>query len=441
MDLRDFIVAPITILLAYGFAYWIRPKVCDSTNYKYFFPALSVKIIGALGLGLVYQFYYKGGDTYNYHTFGSRVIWETFMNNPTAGIQVFLHANDASLYEYFSRIIFYHDASSFAVVRIAFLFDLVTLSSYCGTAVWFAFFSFFGVWFLFRTFYELYPKLHRTMAIACLFVPSVFFWGSGILKDTLTIGCLGFATFFVKRIFFNKEFNLISMLFLVGSLMMAFTIKKYVLLCFVPAALFWIYAGNLSQIRSVVLRFLLLPLIIVGTALSGFYAIQKIGADDERYALSKIAKTAQITAYDIRYYTGRDAGSGYSLGELDGTFGSMLRLAPQAINVTLFRPYIWEVKNVLMLLSSLESMFLLVVTLFLLLRTPQSFFRALGNPEILFCTVFAVTFAFAVGVSTYNFGTLVRYKIPMMPFYLAGLAIIADQLKREKKFAEFETTE
>ena len=31
------------------------------------------------------------------------------------------------------------------------------------------------------------------------------------------------------------------------------------------------------------------------------------------------------------------------------------------------------------------------------------------------------TLAFAVGVSTFNFGTLSRYKIPMEPFYLLGI--------------------
>ena len=78
--------------------------------------------------------------------------------------------------------------------------------------------------------------------------------------------------------------------------------------------------------------------------------------------------TAKITAYDIGYYTGRDAGSGYSLGELDGTFGSMIRLSPQAINVSLFRPYLWEVKNPLMLLSALESFLLLSLCLYIIVK-------------------------------------------------------------------------
>ena len=78
MELRDFIVTPIVLILTYAVAYIIKPYVSDPVNRRYFFPALSAKIVGALALGLVYQFYYHGGDTFNYHSYGSRVIWDAF---------------------------------------------------------------------------------------------------------------------------------------------------------------------------------------------------------------------------------------------------------------------------------------------------------------------------------------------------------------------------
>jgi hypothetical protein len=33
-------------------------------------------------------------------------------------------------------------------------------------------------------------------------------------------------------------------------------------------------------------------------------------------------------------------------------------------------------------------------------------------------------FAFAVGISSYNFGALSRYKIPCLPFYALGLVLV-----------------
>lgn len=185
---------------------------------------------------------------------------------------------------------------------------------------------------------------------------------------------------------------------------------------------------------------MVVPVITVLLVASGYYAVILIGKDDPRYSLDKIAITAQITAYDIGFYTGRDAGSTYSLGELDGTFSNLMGKFPQAVNVSLFRPYLWEVRNPLMLLSALESLVLLLLTVWVVFTCRFHLFQALRNPIVLFCLVFSITFAFAVGVSTFNFGTLARYKIPLIPFYLIGL-IFMHYEKRERNKPELDFTE
>jgi hypothetical protein len=210
---------------------------------------------------------------------------------------------------------------------------------------------------------------------------------------------------------------------------------------FLPSAIVWLFLSNLEAIRSVVLKSMLFPIVASCAGVMAYFAMMKASEDNAKYSVNAIAKTAQSTAYDILYYTGRDAGSGYSLGELDGSFGSMLRLAPQAINVSLFRPYLWEVNNPFMLLSSLESTFLLGFTLVILFRENWRALRALAQPDIFFALVFSITFAFAVGISTYNFGTLVRYKIPMLPFFALALILIADYSKRERNLGVLEFTE
>ena len=156
--------------------------------------------------------------------------------------------------------------------------------------------------------------------------------------------------------------------------------------------------------------------------------------------MENIAKTAKITAYDIRFQTGRDAGSGYTLGELDGSFGSMFRLAPQAINVSLFRPYLWEVNNPLMLLSALESLVFLILSLVLIFKYGLGVLKSFRNPDVSFSFVFSIILAFAVGVSSFNFGTLVRYKIPILPFYALAMILIYYENK-PRKVEEFEETE
>jgi hypothetical protein len=199
--------------------------------------------------------------------------------------------------------------------------------------------------------------------------------------------------------------------------------------------------SNLQELRSLVLKMLLFPIVISVASVLGYFAIVKAGEDNAKYSIENLGQTARITAYDIRYQTGRNAGSGYELGELDGTFGSMLALSPQAINVSLFRPYLWEVRNPLMLLSALESLFFLIFVLYILTAKNVLMFKGFNNADVTFCTLFSLSFAFAVGVSTFNFGSLVRYKIPMLPFFLVMLVLIQYHSKSERKFDEFEATE
>lgn len=439
------IVTPFVLLIVYIVAYKVRPYCTDEVNRKYFIPALTVRIIGALAVGFIYQFYYGGGDTFAYHTHGSRIIWEAFGDNFLKGLDLLFSNGEHQpwTYSYSSKIWYLRDQQSFFLIRAATVLDLFTFSSYSATAVLFAVIAFTGAWVLFLTFYKLYPDFHQWLAVSCLFIPTVFFWGSGIFKDTLTLAALEIATFLTFKIFGEKKLSVVYLILILFCCWVIYSIKIYILLTFLPAILLWIFSKYLFTVRSLMRKVLLLPLVLCVVAVIGYYAIRKVAEDDPRYNLDRIAVTAQITAYDIRYGWGARTGdgSGYTLGELDGSLGSMVRLMPQAINVSLFRPYLWEVRNPLMLLSAMEGLILLGLTAFILVKTLTGFFRYTSQPEVLFCLVFALVFAFSVGVSTYNFGTLSRYKIPLMPFYLVGIGLIYYHSNKEKKLRAFDETE
>jgi hypothetical protein len=423
MEVRDLLVGPLVFFLLLLGGYIIRPAVTDARTIKYFLPALAIRMIGALLVGLTYQFYYSGGDTFNFHTHGSRHIWDVFMESPTDGLQLIFGEvhNQPGMYVHASRILFFHDSSSYFVVRIAAFLDLFTFSSYVGTALLFSALSFVGSWMLFLTFYRRLPERHNLLALACLFIPSLFFWGAGLFKETLVLACLGMATYLVDAIVFRGDRSLSRILLLLIAIFVIFSVKKFVLQAFFPALILWVYLHYFSAIRSLALRILIFPLAIGFGIYLSYWSVYKVGEGDDRYAVDRLARTSQITAYDIGFYSGRDAGSRYTLGELDGTFGNMIELAPAAINVTLFRPYPWEIRNPLMALNAMESISFLALTLMVLISYGRRVWRNRVSPEGWFAIGFAMVFAFAIGISTYNFGTLARYKTPLLPYYAIGL--------------------
>ena len=118
---------------------------------------------------------------------------------------------------------------------------------------------------------------------------------------------------------------------------------------------------------------------------------------------------------------------------MDPTLLGMFELAPASINVTLFRPYPWEAKKPIVMISAIEALFFLIFSIAVIFRNNplKVAQRIIADETLQFCLIFTLVFAFAVGISTSNFGSLSRYKIPCMPFYTAFLFIIFNPPKEE----------
>ena len=432
MGTQDVLLTPLVLFVIYLIAYAVRPVFTDQVTHRYFLPGLTVKIIGAIAVGIIYQFYYGGGrpsgDTFNYFA-NAAIIYEAFGESFSTGWQLLLADGEYTpdTFQYATRMYWFHSPTEYFVIRVIAVLGLFTFHTYSAIAVLFAVLSFSGVWALFRTFYKLFPALHRKLAVAILFLPSVVFWGSGILKDSITLGALGWATWAIVRIFFERKGIPVATTILLLALYTIYAVKIYIVLCFLPAALLWVFLANIDRVQSVVVRALVTPVILVLVIALSYVAVIEIGKDNARYSVDKLSETAEITARYLTYVGESQGGSVYTLGnDFDFSPLGMLRKFPLAVNVTLFRPYLWEAYNPVMLLSALESFFTLMLTVYILFQVGiRRLFRYVtSKPVVVFCLLFAIAFSFSVGISTYNFGSLVRYKIPMFPFYLSGLFIL-----------------
>src|SRR5688572_9035571 len=251
MVVTDLLLIPIYLVILYALAYFIRPKVTTVHTRKYFIPALSLKFLGAIGIGLIYYFYYPGGDTTQYFK-ESRVVYEALINEPVIGNKM-LFANgefDNETFKYTSRIYWYSSPPEWVIIRIVAFLSIFGFGSYSVTALFFAFISFAGVWAMYTTFLKIFPKLYFEFAVATLFLPSVFFWGSGIMKDSITLGSLGILFYGFYLFAIEKRKLLFSLILIFISSMLIYTIKVYILLAFLPPALLWIFNENNKRIKN-----------------------------------------------------------------------------------------------------------------------------------------------------------------------------------------------
>jgi hypothetical protein len=395
-----------------------------------------LKIFGGLFVGLIYQYYYKGGDTFNYwnHT---TIINSSLQDSFTTWLKLITSSADlydTDVFPYAAQMQWYDSPADYFVPAVGAFLGLFTLTTYLPTTVIYAALSFIGVWKMFVVFTKLYPRLTKQMALAFLFIPSVVFWGSGFMKDTITFSCIGWVTHFVYLIFYeNKKIvaNSIGALFF---LYIIFVIKSYIVMAFLPAALLWgvgLLSYKIKDSRFIIVaRYFLYATAIAGLVLIGGRLQTELFGE---YNVESVAYKSFVTRDYLYRVSTEQEGSGYTLGDMDPTLLGMIEKAPAGINVTLFRPYPWEARKPIVMLSALEALFFLVFSIAVIFRNNpiRVVQRVLADETLQFCLIFTLIFAFAVGISTSNFGSLSRYKIPCMPFYTAFLFIIFNPPKEE----------
>ncbi|UZR92275.1 hypothetical protein [Chondrinema litorale] len=428
MELKDFFLGPLYAGIVILIALLLKRRLTNASTKPYYLPALYMKLFGALVFALIYQFYYGGGDTFDYYNGGS-IFWHALLEKPKVAWEMFWldpREYTAETINYTIRTRFFKSGEEWYLTKIAGFASFLTFNSYLAISFLFAFFVFLGTWKLYQAMLWFYPHLNRAFAIAIFWAPSLIFWGSGLLKDTITLGSLGFLAHGVFGLFTNrkgKPFFIIS-IYVFANIILG--LKPYILYTFLPALLLWGYEKFISKIKNFAIKLLALPVISVFIVVLGYLLISNIAEETQKYnSIDTI--TQRIGGFHTDHGRRTDA-STYHLGEIEYTPLGMLKKLPESVNVTLFRPYLWEVNNIVMLVSAFESLLFLLITIYMLIKAgPFKLLKSLfSNPEVTLCLSFTIILGFVVGFTSMNFGALARFKIPILPFFAMGIFIIQD---------------
>lgn len=446
LDIWDAILAPFWILLIILFAFIIRDfTITDTKLKKYFIHGLILKILGGVGVCLVYQLYYSGGDTVAYYKtaqYINKAFWENIYD---AFYLIFrtvktkeeeLLFNHEIYYQYGKYMPYYLNGSAYNVSRLAGIVSIPAFNSFLTMSVFFAAISYIGVWQFFRVFVSYFPNLHKEFAIAILYIPSVFFWGSGLLKDTITFASLGMITYNLYSIFIKRKHIVMNTILFFYCANLIIGIKAYILMAYLPLSFFWLFPDSVSKLSHPRVRFLIKPLIYIIIVAALPLSLNVLGQYSSKFSVDNVLEFAQAHQSDLKQdvYYKDDGGSRFDIGYFDGSFFSFVQLFPQAIIATFFRPFIWEVKNPVMLLSAFEAIWFMYLFFSIVIKYGiKGFYKAIfTEPFIQFAFLYALLFGFFVGFTTPVFGSLVRYKIPALPFFVASLYSVQYLASKQK---------
>lgn len=344
--------------------------------------------------------------------------------------------------------------------------------------------SFIGQLAMYKAFKRYFISKEILLAVAIFILPSVLFWSSGVLKEPIALFALGLFLFSFFKIVIDKQYTTKYILVGLLSVGLFLVLKPYILILFlIPLALFHIvqrfnikrvalfYIATLLLITSsglIVLKFLfnrdIIETIIirqndfVNLSEGGIYLIKRpliVRIDykdsaqckliDDKTSMYKIKPNTNVMCWHennmrdtflIKNYTDTSAfkliticppsGSTISMGRLDYSFNSFVKMVPQAFMVVAFRPLFLDSKSMLEHLASLENFMIVCFFLFCFL------FRAKQKLDInfLFFLITVVVCSFLlIGLTTTVMGAIVRYKIPFFPCFVMIPLLFLDMSK------------
>jgi hypothetical protein len=443
LTIPDVIIAItlISFIFVFGYLYSKKKKETDSV-YRYFNLGLLVHVFGVIGFCLVYLLYYEG-DTLDY--FNSAVsVNNVLFTEPSHYFSILFGGNTSLNWTYFSSVTGYpewhiwKDPTTFFVVRLFAPICLLGLNSFVISSILVACITFVGPWKLYRLLCSLYPHLGKYFVFSALMVPSVVFWGSGILKDSITLCTSTWLTYCMFSIFFTRRKVFINICILILMAFLTLSIKPYIFVSIIPGLLIWLFVKWVMRVKNVVVRILIAPTAIIFALLGAVLLISSMGESLGIYGnVDTMIEKVKVTQEDLTR-SSQYGSNFFDIGKFDATPAGLISKAPAAIIAGLFRPFIWEAGNPFIVISGLENLFLVFLLIYSLIKTGiKTYINSIfQDPFLTFSLVFSVMFAFGVGLASANFGALVRYKIPLLPFFVSGMFIMLDSYRQRKEKRE-----
>lgn len=431
----DYIYGPIFfILLLMVFTAMLR-KYHDDYTRRVFMKAFYFKMACTLLFTLIVSFYYGGGDTEMYFHCAQDLrkavaddgnsFWEIMQTKLISSDSKFANyfLYDGSRYPTYEAM---HSASNFWVPRLGLPIGLLCDMSYLVMSMVFSFFALGGSIRLYKFFLHYFPNYKREIALGTLFIPSLCFWSSGFLKDPLCYGSVGFLVYGLFNIFIRRRKIVSSLIWVLISVILLFDIKVYILLGLLPGVVLWLFTEINKAVENKTLRRILAVITFGGGVAIAFVLINYLSSDEsvQMYRLDTFVETSQYNRDIYKSFSKTEQGAYFTIETQNPVL-----IVLYGMVATLFRPFPWEVSSGIVLLSVLESFFFLWLTVVLMYkRGVFTFFRnAIKHPVFILCLVFSLIFAAAVGSTATNFGSISRYKIPCLPFYLIMVLIMYHQ--------------
>jgi len=401
---------------------------------KYLAGVFVLKLICGIAFTLVYSDHYgsrKTGDAFRF--FDDAVILNSSLeeeNGWVTYLKVFTEIgleDDERAMTYYNRMThmqrpfymgFFNDNAT--IIKANSLVLHFSRGNYYVHIAFWCFFSLIGLTAIYKLLAAYFPRKKAAMFLAVFLMPSVLFWGSGVLKEPILIMGLGLFTLGFFRWIYgeHKAADVFAIFF--GLLLLLIT-KGYVLQCMAPAILGLILV-KASKGRRFYLWFGLPHVLALVLVFAGGYISDKLD-------VPRIMGLKQIAFENVAEQS--NSGSVIELPEIRKSTDVILH-APEALTTAYLRPWPWEWDKITYIPPALENLFLMICLLLMVWNFKKPY--GLVIPILAFSASFVVVMGVLTGEVVSILGALVRYKAPALIFLLVLVFGLTDHIKLQRRF-------
>ncbi|HEV7333064.1 MAG TPA: hypothetical protein VGN63_18655 [Flavisolibacter sp.] len=348
-------------------------------------------------------------DTWAYH-YESIAEYKILLSDPGQFFSSIFHNTYQDGYTKFLAVenSWWNDLKGNSFIKLMAIFNLASFGSYYTNVIFYSFLSLFGALGLYRVMRDQFPGNRLAIIMATFLVPSFLYWTSGLHKDGLIF--LGLVMVIYPVYFSLKEnkLNFLRVLSILTGLLMVLALRNFVIIPLLPALFAWILASKLS-IRPWA----------VFAGLYVFFAVLFFAA---QYIHPRL-NFPEAVVIRQQAFMGLGGNSAVEVQPLEPTVGSFLANFPDAIALSIIRPFPSDVHHLLSLAAAAEINFLLLLALLCIICRKEKF-RA--PPFLLFCIFFSFSVLLMIGYTVNILGAIVRYRSIVLPLLLVPIVAMAD---------------
>lgn len=363
-------------------------------------------------IGIYYGTHAQMQDTWGFH-YNSIQEYNLLYKDPHEYfVNLFHDPYNGGVLKFFEgKESYWNDLKGNFFIKILSLFNIFSFGHYYINVVIYSFITMFGPIAIYRVMTDVFPGKKLQVIVATFLIPSFMYWSSGLHKEGLIF--LGFALVIYQTYFCLKrnKISIGSVLLILLGLLLVLTLRNFLIVILVPAVLTWVIAEKFSKRPLLVFASCYLLFMII------FFTAKLISSNLD-FPQAVVTKQNEFTSLH--------GSSSVPMRKLEPNFLSFILNTPQAITLSLVRPYPADVHHILSLAASTEINFLLLLFLFFLIWRKNG---VRSRTFLYFCLFFSFSVLLAIGYSVNNLGAIARYRSIILPFLLIPMFCFIDWKK------------